>query len=64
MIETEEIKKQVKNALYEILREDNSFIRDILEDMIEEIVLTKAIQEGEKSEFVKESKIMDLLPED
>ncbi len=61
MIEALEIKQQVKEALYDFFSENNSYLRGIISDVMEDISLGKAIEEGDIGDYIEEKLIMDLL---
>lgn len=62
MVETIEIKQQVKEAFYEFFREEQSgLFRDTILEEIEDIALCKAMEEGDKGNFVEEEKVFLLI---
>ncbi len=61
MIEALEIKQQVKEALYDFFAENNSHLRELISDVMEDISLGKAIEEGDTGDYIDEQLIMDLL---
>jgi hypothetical protein len=64
MVESAEIKEQVKEALVEFLKEDNLVLRGIITDVMEDIALGKAIEAGDVGDFVDEKLIVDMLNKD
>lgn len=65
MVETIEIKQQVKEALYEFFRDEQSgLFRDTILEVIEDIALGKAMEEGDIGDFVEEENIFELLKSD
>lgn len=61
MTETLEIKQQVKEALFEFFKDDNEILRNMIREVLEELALGKAMEEGDVGDFVDESLVMDLL---
>jgi len=62
VIDSEErLKGVVKAALMEALSERESSIRLILEEIVEEIALSRAIDEGLKTPLVPNSEIFEVL---
>ena len=62
MVETIEIKQQVKEALYEFFREEQSgLFRETILEVIEDIALGKAMEEGDIGDFIEEEKILLLI---
>ena len=62
VIDSEErLKEVVKAALMEALSERESSIRLILEEIVEEIALSRAIDEGLKTPLVPNSEIFEVL---
>lgn len=60
MTETIDIKQQVKEALVEFFAEDSS-IRNIVADLMEDIALGRAIEQGDVADYVDEKSIIDIL---
>ncbi len=46
-VSEEQLKEVVKNAIVEVLEERGELIRNIVEEALEDIGMSKAIQEGE-----------------
>ena len=61
MTETLEIKQQLKDALYEFFREDNDYLRNVISDVMQDIALGKAMEEGDKGDYVDERLILEIL---
>jgi len=62
VIDSEErLKEVVKAAFIEALSERESSIRLILEEIVEEIALSRAIDEGLKTPLVPNSEIFEVL---
>jgi hypothetical protein len=51
----------VKTAIVEVLEERGELIRNIVEEALEDIGMSKAIQEGEHSELVSRDRVSNLL---
>ena len=61
MQDTLEIKRQMKNAIIEVFEEDNELLRNLITDLMEEIALAKAIEEGDKEDYIDEKIILAQL---
>jgi len=62
VIESDEKLKEVfKSAIVEVLQERRELVRDILEEIIEDIAFSKAIAEGEQTARVSRESIFDAL---
>jgi hypothetical protein len=55
------IKKVIKQALVEGLDENREAVRDLIAEVLEDLAMTSAIREGEKSKPVKRSAVMKAL---
>lgn len=53
--------RSLKQALTETLRDNRDAMRDLLAEVMEDVVLTSAIREGEKSKPVKRELVMKAL---
>ena len=60
MQDTLEIKRQMKNAIIEVFEEDNELLRNLITDLMEEIALAKAIEEGDKEDYIDEKIILEI----
>ena len=56
-----ELKDALKAALIEVLQERSELVRDLLAEVMEDIALVRAIQEGEASEPVSRDEVFRLL---
>jgi hypothetical protein len=56
-----QLKDAVQAALVEVLEERADLLRDVLAEVIEDIALARAIQEGEASEPVSRTEVFGLL---
>jgi hypothetical protein len=61
MIESEQLKEIFKGAIVELLRENRSEVSALLSEIIEDIAMGKAIDEGENTELVSRQSIFNLL---
>ena len=57
----QQLKELVKTAIVEILEERSDLIRDIVEDALEDIGMTKAIQQSEDSDLVPRKEVFEML---
>ncbi len=55
------LKEVVKTAIVEVLEERGELIRNIVEEALEDIGMSKAIQEGEHTELVSRDHVFNLL---
>lgn len=60
-IDEAKLKQAVKAAMVEILEEQKDFVREVLEEALEDIALSHAIQEGERSGFVAREEVFSAL---
>lgn len=56
-----QLKDALKAALVEVLEERADLLRDVLAEVMEDIALIRAIQEGEASERVSRDEVFRLL---
>jgi len=61
VVDENKLKEVFKEALIEILEERKSVFQEILVEAIEDIGLTRAIQEGENTETVSKKEIFSIL---
>lgn len=57
------IKKLFKEALVEVLEERKDLLHELLAEVIEDIALARAIQEGEDTVPVSKQEVLKLLDE-
>jgi len=60
-VSEQQLKEVVKTAIVEVLEERGDLIRDIVEDALEDIGMTKAIQEGENTGIITREEVIELL---
>ncbi len=63
-IDETRIKYLFKQALVEVIEENQDLVSSILVDAIEDIGLSRAIEEGEKSKTVTREEIFNVLSEE
>jgi hypothetical protein len=61
MTDTIEIKQQLKEALSEFFSNDNDYLRNIVSELMEEIALGKAMEEGDIGDYIDEQLIIERL---
>jgi hypothetical protein len=61
LIDDEKIKDLFKKAIIEAMEERKDLVYDVLQDVMEDILMVKAIQEGEDSEIVERNEIFQIL---
>ncbi len=60
-ITEKKLKPIVKEILIEMLQKKNSELIKVIEETIEEIGLSNAIEQGRKNDFVSKNEIFDIL---
>lgn len=61
IIKEDEIKSMLEDIVFKLFQEKKEIFRDIVEEVMEDIALCKAIEDGRKNEFVSQEKIMEIL---
>ena len=61
VIDDEKIKDLFKKAIIEAMEERKDLVYELLQDVMEDILMVKAIQEGEDSEVVERDEIFQIL---
>ena len=57
----QELKEVFKSALLEVLEERQDLVRELLDEVIEDIAFSRAIEEGEASPVVSREQIFEQL---
>ena len=60
LIDEEKLKEILKSAIIEILEERKDLVRDLFEEALEDVALTHAIEEGERSKTVSRDEIFSV----
>jgi len=55
------LKELLKMAIFELIQEEKEMFSELLGDIIEEIGMVNAIQEGENTEIVPQEEIFKIL---
>ena len=63
-LEETRIKTLFKEALVEVIEENQELVSSILIDALEDIGLSRAIKEGDKSQTVSRDRIFEVLSEE
>ena len=63
IIKEEQIISMLEDIVFKLFQEKRDLFRDIVEEVLEDMALCKAIEEGRKNEFVSPDKIMEILAE-
>ena len=58
---SEELKEVFKSALVEVLQERQDLVRELLDEVIEDIAFSRAIEEGETTPAVPREQIFEQL---
>ncbi len=61
VIESDELKEVFKSAIVEVLQERRELVRNILEEIVEDIAFSKAIAEGEQTPRVSRESVFEVL---
>lgn len=61
LLSESQLKDALKLALIEVLEERSDLLRDVLAEVMEDVALVRAIQEGESSEPVSRDEIFRAL---
>jgi len=61
VFESDELKEVFKAAIVEVLQERQELVREILEEIIEDIAFSKAIAEGEQTPRVSRESVFEVL---
>jgi hypothetical protein len=56
-----QLRRLVKDAVPELLQERRSLLRDLIAEVIEDIALSRAIEEGEKTPIVSREEVFKAL---
>lgn len=60
-MDDKKIKELFKKAIIEAIEERKDLVYNVLQDVVEDILLVKAIQEGEDSEVVERDDIFKII---
>jgi hypothetical protein len=61
LVDEERLKELLKSALVEVLEERKDLMRDVIEEALEDVALSHAIEEGELSPPVSREEIFNTL---
>ena len=61
ILKEEELKQLLEEIIFKLFTEKREIFKEIVEEVIEDIALSKAIEEGRKNEFVSKNEIMDII---
>ncbi len=60
-IDEEKLKDLLKSALAEVLEEHRDLVQEIVEDAMEDVGLTRAIEQGQTSELISRDEVFTIL---
>jgi hypothetical protein len=60
-IDEEKLKDMLKSAVAEVFEERRDFVKEIVEEAMEDIALMRAIDEGVRTETVSRSEVFGIL---
>ena len=61
VFENDELKEVFKSAIVEVLQERQELVREILDEIVEDIAFSKAIAEGEQTQRVSRESVFEVL---
>lgn len=61
VFENENLKEVLKSAIVELLQERHELVREILDEIVEDIAFSKAIAEGEQTPNVSRESVFEVL---
>ena len=61
ILKEHELKQLLEEIIFKLFTEKREILKEILTEVIEDIALSKAIEEGRKNEFVSKDEIMDII---
>ena len=61
IVQEEQIKNLVKEAILELVREQREVLYDALAEVIEDLALAQAIKEGESTEAASRAEVLKVL---
>jgi len=60
-IDEAKLKQMLKSAVAEVLEERREFVKEIVEEAMEDIALARAIDEGAQTELVNRDAVFEIL---
>lgn len=60
-IDEAQMKALLKTAIIEVIEENQEFVRDVLEEALEGIAMSRAIEEGEQTPLVSRDEVLNAL---
>ena len=64
VLKEQELKQLLEEIIFKLFTEKREILKEILTEVIEDIALSKAIEEGRRNEFVSKDEIMDIIEGD
>lgn len=61
VFDTNELKRLLKEVLWETLNEQRDLLHDVFTEVLEDLGLVEAIRQGQQSERVDRSEVFDVL---
>jgi len=61
ILKDQEIKAILEEIILKLLTEKRELFKEILEEVMEDLALSKAIEEGRKNDFISKDKIMEII---
>ena len=60
-IKEEEMKSMLEEIVFKLFQEKRELFHNIVEEVLEDMALSKAIEEGRRNEFVSQEHIVEIL---
>lgn len=60
-VEEGRLKELLKTAIVEVLEERRDLVLGLFEEVLEDVAMVRAIEEGEKTPFVSRDKVFEIL---
>lgn len=60
-IDEAKLKEMLKSAVAEVFEERQDFVKEIVEEAMEDIALARAIDEGTRTETITRGQVFDIL---
>ena len=61
ILKEEQIRSMLEDIVFKLFQEKRELFRDIVKEVLEDMALCKAIEEGRRNEFVSQEKIIEIL---
>lgn len=62
--EENRLKEALKAAIFEVLEERRDFLRDLVEEAVEDVALVRAIDDGQRTEVIGRDEVFEILEDE